>query len=236
LIVDVSKDELQDDFYANLRSYAKEIAFMPLRGNKLISWIRAEFKKRVKLIKYEAAAMLAEVKEEGPDGLITEIDKLASYVGKRPVVAKGDIEKIIGGPVMRNVFELVDALSRKDAKKSLLISNELLKAKKPVPEILGLIGWQLRRTKKAKELIAKGASGKTAAERCKVPHYHVEKFLREVRLFTRQEIDKGLEGLLEADHGIKTGHLKPQDALEILIIKICTSPDTSITGQPDVPI
>lgn len=223
LIIDISKDELQDGFYANIRLYAKEVLFIPVKGDKLISWIRTELKKRAKLIRYEAAAMLTEIKEDSLDDLITEIDKLVSYVGGRSMITTEDIEKIIGGSVMRNVFELVDALSGKDAKKSLLVSSDLLKARKSVPEILGLIGWQLRRIKKAKELISKGAPEKAVYEKCRVPHYHAEKFLREVKLFTKKDIDEGMKSLLDVDYGIKTGHLKPKDALEILIIKICAA-------------
>ena len=195
LVIDLSRDELQGDFYANIRPYAKEVAFMPLKGEKLISWIREEFKKRGRPVHYEAAAILAEIKEDGSDGLINEIEKLVSHAGKRPMGTKSDVEKLTGGPVMRNVFDLVDALGVKDCKRSLVISNELVKTKKAVPEMLGLVGWQLRKLKRVKD----------------------------TKHFTKKEIDKLLDHLLEADRGIKTGHLKGQDALEMLIIKICAS-------------
>ncbi|MBU4375931.1 MAG: DNA polymerase III subunit delta [Candidatus Omnitrophica bacterium] len=194
LVIDLSMEELQGDFYASIRAYAKEMAFIPPKGDRLVSWIQAEFKKRAKPIRYEAAAMLAEIKEEDMGGLINEIEKLVAYAGKEPLVTKDHVEKLTGVSLMRSVFDLVDALSMKDAKRSLLISNELLKARKAVPEILGLIGWRLRKVKRVKD----------------------------ARVFTKKEIDKSLECLLEADYGIKTGHLKPQDALEMLIIKICS--------------
>ncbi len=221
LVIDLSREELQGDFYANIRPYAKEVAFTPPKGEKLISWIREEFKKRGRPIRYEAAAILAEIKEEGADGLINEIEKLVSYAGKRPMVTKEDVEKLTGGPVMQSVFDLVDALSVKDCKRSLFISNELVKTKKAVPEILGLVGWQLRRLGRVKDLVAKGSSEKIISEKCRVPYDRMEKFLKDARLFTKKEIDKCLGYLLEADYGIKRGHLKGQDALEMLIIKIC---------------
>lgn len=221
LVIDLSKEELQGDFYASIRPRAKEVAFMPPKGGKLISWIQAEFNKRAKPIRYEAAALLAEIKEEDMDGLINEIEKLAAHAGRQPAVTKDHVEKMTGSSAMRGVFDLVDALSVKDAKSSLLISHELLKAKKPVPEILGLVGWQLRRVRKVKGLMEKGSSEKTISEKCRVPQNRMGRLLKDAGVFTKKEIDKSLERLLEADYNIKTGHLKGQDALETLIIRIC---------------
>ncbi|MFH0839909.1 MAG: DNA polymerase III subunit delta [Candidatus Omnitrophota bacterium] len=230
LVIDLSREELQGDFYASLRAHAKEMAFIPPKGDRLVSWIQAEFKKRAKPIRYEAAATLAEIKEEDMGGLINEIEKLVAYAGKEPLVTKDHVEKLTGASLMRSVFDLVDALSMKDAKRSLLISNELLKAKKAVPEILGMVGWQLRRVRRVKDLMEKGSSERTISEKCKVPQNRMGGFLKDAGVFTKKEIDKSLEFLLEADHGIKTGHLKPQDALEMLIVRICTAPDNRITG------
>ena len=193
LIIDISKQELQSDFYGNIRRYAEEVSFTPPKGGRMILWIQKEVKKRGKSIHNDAAVMLGEIKQNDPDGLVNEIDKLAAYIGKRTVISREDVEAITGGSVSRNIFELVDAMSRKDTKAALLITHELLKTKKAVPEILGMIGWQIRKIKREKDR----------------------------RVFTKKEADKALGSLLEADRGMKTGQMKPQDALEALIIKIC---------------
>ena len=223
LIIDISKEELRSDFYGRIRRYAEEVSFTSPKGERMVSWIQKEVKKRGKAMRYDAAVLLGEIKQDDADGLINEIEKLVSYVGKRPMVSKEDVEKITGGSASRNIFELVDALSRKDAKEALIVSSELLKTKKAVPEILGMIGWQLRRIKKAKALLKKGAPRQAISEECNIPSYQTERFLKEIRSFTQKDIDKNLEYLLEADCGIKTGHIKPQDALEMLIIRICTN-------------
>lgn len=194
LIIDISKEGLNSVFYGNIRRYAEEISFTPLRGGRMVLWIQKEIKKRGKSIRNDAALLLSEIKTDDQDGLINEIEKIVSYIGKRPVASKEDVETIVGGSASQNIFELVDALSRKDTKQALIVSNKLLKAKKAAPEILGMIGWQIRKIKRAKDR----------------------------RVFTKKEADKAVEYLLEADQEIKTGRIKPQDAIEALIIRIST--------------
>ena len=200
LIIDISKEGLDSNFYGNIRRYAEEISFTPPKGGRMVLWIQEEIKKRGKSIRNDAALLLSEIKTEDQDGLINEIEKIVSYIGKRPMVSKEDVETIVGGSASQNIFELVDALSRKDTKQALIVSNKLLKTKKAVPEILGMIGWQVRKIKRAKDR----------------------------KVFTKKEIDKALEYLLEADQEIKTGHIRPQDALEALIIRISAGKQKSI--------
>lgn len=193
LIIDISKEGLNSDFYGNIRRYAEEISFTPPKGGRLILWIQKEIKKRGKSISNDAAVLLSEIKTDDQDGLVNEVEKLVSYIGKRSMVSMGDVEVITGGSVSQTIFELVDALSKKDAKAALIISNKLLKAGKAVPEFLGMIGWQIRKIKRVKDR----------------------------RVFTKKEADSAIEYLFEADREIKTGRIKPQDALEMLIIRIC---------------
>jgi len=200
LIIDIPKEGLDSDFYGNIRRYAEEISFTPPKGGRMVLWIQKEIKKRGKSIRNDAALLLSEIKIDDQDGLINEIEKIVSYIGRRPVVSKEDVETIVGGSASQNIFELVDALSRKDAKQALIISDKLLKTKKAVPEILGMIGWQIRKIKRAKDR----------------------------RVFTKKEVDKAIEYLLETDQEIKTGHIKPQDALLALIIRISAGKETPI--------
>ncbi len=193
LIIDIPKEQMQGRFYGDIRQYAEEMSFMPLSGNRLLSWIQKEIKKRGKSIHHDAAVLLCEIRRNDTEGLINEIDKLVSYIGKRALVSKEDVEAVTDGSASRGIFEITDALSRKDAKEALIIADKLLKTRKTAPEILGLIGWQVRKIKRAKDR----------------------------RVFTEKNTDKVLEYLLEADRGIKTGHIKPRAALEALIIKIC---------------
>ena len=221
LALESSGKEFRGAFYKELAGYIREISFTLPKGNRIKDWIQKEVRVRGKTICYDAALLLKELKEDDIDGLRCEIDKLITYIGQRSTISVEDVKSLVGTSASRNVFEFVDALSRKDAKESLAITREMFKAKKSIPEILGMIGWQLRRIKKAQELLRKGTTGEKASIRCKVSPFYMERFIREIKLFTDSEIDQDIDHLLNADYSIKRGYLKPQDALEVLIVEIC---------------
>ncbi len=222
LMLESSAREFKGEFYKEIVRYAREISFTLPKGNRITGWIQREIRTRGKAIRYDAVLLLKELKQDDIDGLRNEIDKLITYIGKRQVISREDVKSLVGSSASRNVFEFVDALSRKDAKEALAITREMFKTKKAIPEILGMIGWQLRRIKRAQELLKKGASGESAGIKCNVPPFYIERFIREIKSFTAGEIDRNIDHLVDADYSIKRGYLKPQDALELLIVKICT--------------
>ena len=221
LVLESDKEELLGDFHQKIQKCAREISFTAPKGNRVISWIQKELKARGKAIRYDAASLLKELKDDDVNALRCEIDKLVAYVGKRSSILKEDVEEIVGSSASRSVFEFVHALSRKDAKEALTIAKELLRAKKKISEILGMIGWQFRRIKKAQELLKNGSSSGDAGIKCNIPPFYVERFMREIKSFTREELDRNIDYLLDTDHSIKKGHTKPEEGLELLIVKIC---------------
>lgn len=222
LVLESSKEGLSREFYGDITRYAREISFTAPKGNRIIGWIQREFKARGKLIRYNAAHLLKELKTDDINGLRCEIDKLITYIGKRSTILREDVEELVGGSASRSVFEFVHALSRKDTKQALAIAKDLLRTKKPAPEILGMIGWQFRRIKKAKAFLKKGTTSKNASIKCNIPPFYMERFIKEIRSFTANELDRNIDYLLDADYSIKKGYAKPQDALELLIVKICS--------------
>lgn len=86
-----------------------------------------------------------------------------------------------------------------------------------------MIGWQFRRIRKAQELIKRGSSGRTAGMKCNVPAFYIERFIKEIKSFTARELDRNVDYLSETDYSIKRSQLKPQEALELLIIQICSN-------------
>ena len=221
LVLDASRRGLSGEFYKTIKRYVREVSFTAPRRAGMKAWIQKEVKDRGKTIHYDAASLLKELKEDDFDVLGNEIDKLITYIGRRPTILREDVEKIVGSSIARSVFEFVDALSRKDAKEALVISKELLRSKKKIPEILGMVGWQFRKIKKAKSLLKEGTSKKNTTDKYNVPSFYMERFMSGIKSFTSGELDRNIDYVLDTDYSIKRGYLKPEVALEILIIKIC---------------
>lgn len=221
LVLENTSKEIGRGFYKKIVKCAREISFILPKRARVTNWIQKEVAKKGKKIAYDAGLLLKELKEDDPKGLRLEIDKLITYIGKRHAISCEDVKKLVGSSASRNVFEFVDALSKRDAKGSLAIAKEMSRTKKGIGEILGMIGWHFRRIKKAKKHIEKGEGTRDISAKCNVPSFYVERFMKEIKSFTTGEIEKIIDYLLEADYGIKRGYSKPEEALELLIVKIC---------------
>jgi DNA polymerase-3 subunit delta len=222
LVLESSKRELLGQFYSDIKRHAREISFTIPATTRITDWIQKEVKARGKSIRYDAVHLLKELKKNDINSLRCEIDKLVTFVGERPAISKQDVEELVGSSASRTVFEFVHALSKKDAKQAFVITKDLLRTKKEVSEILGMIGWQFRRIKKAQELLKKGVSKENTSTKFNIPPFYIERFMREIKSFTPKELDKNIDYLLDADYSIKKGYMKPQDALEVLIVNICS--------------
>lgn len=221
LVMESSKTDPNGAFYRELRNYVREVTFIVPKGERIIGWIQKEVRSKDKMMRHDAARLLRELKKDDINGLRNEIDKLVTYAGRRNIVSREDVVALVGSSPTRGVFDFVHSLSKKDAKAALAIARELLSTKKKVPEILGMIGWQFRRIKRAQGLLKKGDSGKSASAKCKIPPFFIERFMKEIKSFSEKEIDRNIDHLLEADNSIKRGYAKPQEALELLIVKVC---------------
>ncbi len=225
LVLESSRTEQKGAFYEDIKRHAREVPFLVPKGDRITEWVQKEFRATGKMIHRPAAQLLKELKKDDINGLRNEINKLSAYAGRRSVITREDVELLAGSSPSRGVFEFVHALSKRDAKSALAISGELSRTKKSVPEILGMIGWQFRRIKKARELLRKGASARSASAKCKIPPFFIERFMKEIKSFSAEELDRNIDHLLDADHSIKRGQARPQDALELLIVRVCGSSD-----------
>ncbi|MBN1872468.1 MAG: DNA polymerase III subunit delta [Candidatus Omnitrophica bacterium] len=222
LVMETSKRDIPHQFRDNIHKHVREVSFAVPKGKQLIPWIIKEFKDRKKTIDVSALNILKEIGDEDIDYLRNEMDKLATYVGRSSNVTKKDVENIIGHNHSDNIFEFINALSRKDLRGTFSAKDKLLRSKKSVPEILGMIGWQFRRIKEAKLMMANGRTYAQTSKTLRVPSFYIERFMNEIKSFTIKEIDRDMEYLLETDYNIKRGVMKGPEALEFFIVKVCS--------------
>ena len=221
LMLESSKSEFKGGLYRELAGYVREVSFPLPKGARITGWIQNEARARGKAIRHDVASLLKELKENDINGLRHEIDKLITYIGTRHVISREDVRDLVGSSATGNVFEFINALSRKNAKEALRIAKEMFHTKKAVPEILGMIGWQFRRLKEARKYMRRGSSDRNAGIKCNIPPFYMERFMGEIKSFTAKEIDTNIDRLLYADYSIKKGYLKPQEALEVFIVEVC---------------
>lgn len=166
-----------------------------------------------------AARALADVIQDDLRVADSELAKLAAYVnGERPIT-ESDVSLLTPYVSEANVFEMVDALGRRDGKTASRLLHRLLEDGEPL-QLFGMIVRQFRLLILAREYINAGGNPRGIGKAIGVHPYVGEKLSGQVRAFSLEQLEKIHHFLLDTDLGIKTGRVDSVLALDLLIASI----------------
>jgi DNA polymerase-3 subunit delta len=195
----------------DLNGYYKE--FNPPRDPG--QWIRNRARQEYGVeIDHPAAYALGAV--VGPDlrAADNELAKLAAYVGGERPITEVDVALLTSYVAEASVFEMVDALGRRDGTTATRLLHRLLRDDEPL-QLFGMIVRQFRLLILARDI-------ERAVQRA-VPRPSVSSRGREAgetSRFVRWKPGKIYHNLLDTDAGIKTGKVDPVLALDLFIAGI----------------
>lgn len=110
----------------------------------LLRWIAALLGKEKKQIRENNARYFLQKTGDDMFQIKNEIDKLIAYAGDREEITQADIDAVASGEVQDKIFDLVDAIARKNKAAALSYYNDLILLKEPPMHILFLIVRQYR--------------------------------------------------------------------------------------------
>ena len=172
-----------------------------------------EFSKRGKQISGEAINALL----DACNGLLTravnEVDKLAYFDLADPLVTKKLVDRLVTKDAEYVIFELTDALGRRDGDKAIKILGSLDKE----PGVLGLITNHFRRLF---FISTSELDDKTLAGLLGVKEYAISKQRAQVKNFSKMQLKKIYALLEKTDFAIKSGQMLQENALYFLILSI----------------
>ncbi len=217
-----------------LKKKAKSQEFKFLGGQKLKNWVKKEFEKH-QGIKINPEVLEKLVDYVGSDLwlLSNEIKKLVNYRKKSvlaPAFAKAtadkgeievkDVELLVRPKIETDIFKTIDAIAQKDKKQALkLLHKHLEKGDSPL-YLLSMINFQFRNLLIVKELIESRKTYNTILRKSGLHPFVVKKTYFQSEKFTFEELKKIYQKIFQADLDIKTGKIKPELALEMLITQV----------------
>lgn len=186
----------------------------------LLVWLKSLFTKEQ--IKVEDAAVYRLIESVGMDmnHLVNEAEKLKGYCIEKGIVSLADVEKLSVNQIEGKVFDMMDALSKRDKKSVMALYNDLMQLREPPMRLLALITRQFNLLLKAKLVLEQGGDYAKAAAVLKVPAFAVKKYAAQCKGYTRKELLARLELCQRADSDIKTGRKKDNLAVEMLIVQL----------------
>lgn len=151
--------------------------------------------------------------------LSREIEKLISYDLNKEIISKEDIDAVCVKQLNVRIFDMVDAISVKNQKKTLDCYYELIAEKEPPMRILFMVARQFHLILQAKDLSARGMSKDQIAQTMGVQEFIATKSIRQSRNFSVDELKSALAESVQTEEMIKKGMLDENIGVEMLLIK-----------------
>ncbi len=202
------------------RGYAKQ--FEPPDAKALPAWIGKRTRKHGGEIEPQAAQQLAAVVGADLRLLDQEIAKLVTYTNAERPIAKEDVDALVPYAQAAGVFDLVDALGRRDGRTSARTLHRLLDMGEHPLSLMAMIVRQFRLLIQVTELKAKGATAQDIAQRLGIHPFPARKLYDQATYFTPSQLETIYHHLLDIDVAIKTGEIEAEAALDLLVAGLAT--------------
>jgi DNA polymerase-3 subunit delta len=124
-------------------------------------------------------------------------------------------------PVARQsrVFDLTDALARRDRPRALELLHELLANGESALGIVALAAFQTRALLQVKLLAERGMGAGQIAQAAGLAPFVAEKSLPLARQFSVAQLENAHRALLEVDTALKRSRMTPEMALDLFILE-----------------
>ena len=142
-----------------------------------------------------------------------EIRKIAAYK-IQGIVTVSQVEELIAPGRDYNIFELTDALAKKNKSKALSALHRALDSGEKPTELIGLLGWQVR------NLLRFKSSPNAKPSDLKLHPFVLEKLKSSAKFFSVDELNKIMSKIINLDFAFKTSDLDEKTALSLLISEL----------------
>ena len=183
-------------------------------------WISARARIHGIKLDHEAVATLASAAGSDTERLEQEIKKLGAYVGNATVTA-ADVRALVNGAIEADVFELTQAVVRKDTRTAVATLERMLADGNAVQQILALLLWQFRVLLFASAMRT-NADAERMAKAIRSSPYAIQRATAFARRVTRADVQRAYEAIYAADQVIKTGRAESDvAALTLCVLDLC---------------
>ena len=183
-------------------------------------WISARARLHGVKLDPGAVASLASAVGSDTERIEQEIPKLGAYAGTATVTA-ADVRTLVNGAIEADVFELTQAVVRKDARTAVATLERLLADGNAVQQILALLLWQFRVLLFASAMRS-NADAERMAKAIRSSPYAIQRATAFARRVTRADVVRAYEAIYAADQVIKTGRAESDvAALTLCVLDLC---------------
>lgn len=150
--------------------------------------------------------------------IIVELKKLCAYIGERKDIQVNDIKTLTHKSLEYQIFELTDALSKKDSKKVFDILNDMKSKKDEFRSLPAIIFSHFRRLFMVS--LNPDAPKFELAQMLGVKEYAVKMTLNQINLFTKSQLKKINDLCAKIDFDLKQSNISIENAVDVIVMNI----------------
>lgn len=211
--------EAANPLVQSAQKYGKSRAFTTPKGAQLEDWLAKRASAGGARLTPDAARLLASEVGDDLRLLASEIEKLSTYVGKGGTIRVDEVRLLSPSSRQARVFDLTDALARRDRSHALALLHELLAAGESPLGIVAMTVYQTRTLMQVKSLVERGLRPPQIAQTAGIAPFVVDKTLPLARQFSFAQLEAAHRTLLDIDRALKSSRMTPEMALDLLVVE-----------------
>lgn len=193
--------------------------FLAPKGAQLEAWMARRAQALGARLDPAAAKLLATYVGADLRLLAGELHKLATYAGTGGQIGPDEVRVLTPTTQQVRIFDLTDALARRDRPRALALLHELLDAGESPLGIVALTAHQTRALIQVKALAERGMRSYQIAQAAGMAPFVVEKSLPLARQFSMAQLESAHHELLKVDTALKLSRMSPEMALDLLVVE-----------------
>lgn len=209
-------------FFKKLQTKAEELPAKLLREWEVSPWVDFMSKKLDLKFSTASKSLFCQLVGANLMDVYSEMNKLKNYKGESQQVSEKDLIAIISQTKIDSIFDLTDAIGKKDMVASLACLARLLENNQNEVGALALVARHIRILAQFQEGAKRNLSKPQIIVMSGVSPYFFQNYLQQSQLWTEAQIQKIIEILFETDKALKSSPLSSHIWLENFILEACT--------------
>ena len=186
-----------------------------LDKRSFFSWLKNEIKEMELEVEDDAVKVLAERINYDPERCVNELKKLKLTVDKS-LVTLSDVESLISDTLENDIWNLIDAINRKNSMQSSIILERLMTQNVDSNYIISMLARNLRLITLTKYLLEDSETTGNIAKRLKIPPFTVPSLINSSKEYSEGKIKTLYSKMSNLDYQIKKGLIDPDLGITLL--------------------
>lgn len=219
-----------DETYKKIAASSETLTFNHPKGAELAEFLTERVRSLGKGLAPGAADLLVDMTGDSVGDLISEVDKLALYVGDRNKIEADDVTTAVGKSRSFNIFELQRAIGERDGKRAQEIASKMLgTGEKPVYINFMLARYFLNLLEIKHDLVKRMTPKDISTSVFGRWNPFINEYLSAARAYTIPELRKAVSVLLDIDSKLKSGGYDDSEAIVVMVTEVLGSEESPST-------